>query len=106
MATVTDKTFHSTNALIEYTGCELIVFTAPKWARLFFGILGETLASVKERYRINISNIENAILKETKYKMTFTLFLSDGRVYEMVFEISDELPHQLKADLLDKEAIK
>ena len=100
---VIDGRLGGETALIEYTGRELIFFTKPKWVRILFGVLGDALATYKERFRINILNLTAVtICSNRRGEGIMGIEVCGEENCKIKFERNDLLLIQLKNALKDK----
>lgn len=101
--TITTTKYKGVSAVINYENNQLIFSTKPRWVRIVFGIVGEALASAKERFRINISDVISLKLsKAWTGKFVYQLTLKNNNICRVAFNDEDELTAKLKNDLKEK----
>lgn len=102
-AKISNSVFSSTPAIIRYENNQLIFLTKSKWTRLVFGVIGEAMASAKERFRIDINDVESVVVSNSfTGKSSYEITLQNGENHKIVFNADDSLTNTLKNDLKDR----
>lgn len=100
--TITNSRYRKASAVIKYENQQLIISTKPVWIRMMFGLVGETLVSAKERFRINISDVAYLKISETWTSKPVFEITTPNDVCKITFSRDDELTYVLKNELKDK----
>ncbi len=97
--TITNRQYNGVSAVIAYDGTQLIVSTKPAWVSIVFGVVGETLASAKERFRIKISDVVSSSFSETRTGRPVIEIITTTDSHKITFPRNDELTAILQRDL-------
>lgn len=90
-------------ATIVYEYDQLIFFTKSEWVGYAFGAIGQALAPNKERFRINISDIESVTLSRSwTGKSVYMLTLKNNDYCKIFFKSNNELTDILDEKLKDR----
>lgn len=92
---------YSGEATISYENNQLIFSVKPAWAAIVavpFGMIGYSLVPEKEKFRLDISEVETLRIDKKNYLLTTNMHKS----YQIKFKKEDELSIRLKNDLINK----
>ncbi|MBR2474793.1 MAG: hypothetical protein IKB51_07205 [Clostridia bacterium] len=105
LAKINYNEFYDVISRLEYENEEIIFSTKSKWLRVFFGVVGEALASYKESFRIKLSDIESITLGSSfTKKRVYVIKLFNGEFCSIVFKSQNEATINLMA-ILDKKVV-
>ncbi|MBS6474719.1 MAG: hypothetical protein KH354_01845 [Clostridiales bacterium] len=90
-------------ARIVYENDQLIFFTKREWIGYVFGVLWQAIVPDKERFRINISDVESLTVGQSwTGKLVYTLTLKDNDYCKIFFKNNNELTDILEENLKNK----
>ena len=83
-------------ATLRFEDGQLIIFAKSKWIAFWFGMIGQAMASEKERFRFRVCDVKTAdICQKPSGKSIFKLVTSEGKKFKFVFQAGDPLAKHL-----------
>ena len=100
---ITTPLYFREDATIRYEDEQLVFLFKPLWVRLLFGVIGEALASEKEKFRLNLSEVNSVKLSyNRKGSPIYQMLLHNGEEWHIVFDCHCSLTTTLKKKFDDK----
>ena len=90
------------NAEVVYNNDQLIFLSKPRWAVLVFGLIGHALAPLKERFRINTSDITSIVFSRTMTgNLVYEFKMKNNEIFKIGFRVANDFTTKLDEDFKD-----
>ena len=94
----TNAKFKNQEAVVEIEDNQLIFYIKRKWVKIFFGLIGDTIESSNESFRVNLNDVKKAYRVAQGWGKELTLSIGEEEI--KMFFSRDTMPFCLEIENL------